>query len=73
LPTKKELIEMLGEFRSLTRMIQRVSLSAHDDIDTEEWQSRIDYLERRTGKILEDENARSSRGSPAKSRAEKRV
>ncbi|MHC4148849.1 MAG: hypothetical protein ACYSR5_05120 [Planctomycetota bacterium] len=73
MPTKKELIEMLGEFRSLTRMIQSANIVIHDDIDRSEWDSRMNYLERRTGKIIEDENARSSRGSPAKSRAQKRV
>jgi len=61
--TKGELIKMLGEFRQLTRMIQKVSLTLHDDIDTDEWQSRIDVLERNTARILEVENAKTGRKS----------
>jgi len=54
---------MLREFRQLTRMIQKVVVTPHDDIDMDEWQSRIDTLERNTARILEVENAKTSRKS----------
>lgn len=61
---KVELINMLGEFRQLTRMIRRVDIIAHDNIDADEWDEKIDNLERETARLIKKENARKAkRGS----------